>query len=125
MAQPGPKCCTAAARVLAKSRFSRANAIAGKPRRKVLSIPRAYGAACGAFSLAENAKNRRGVAGENGIVSGMAGRYATPLFGLARESKALDPVQSDLNAFKALVAPRPGPTRLGGPPLFFPPGEGK
>jgi F-type H+-transporting ATPase subunit delta len=118
MAQPGPKCCTAAARVLAKSRFSRANAIAGKPRRKVLSIPRAYGAARGAFSLAENAKNRRGVAGENGIVSGMAGRYATALFELARESNALDQVQSDLNAFNALVASSPDLTRLVRSPLF-------
>src|SRR6185312_9190875 len=36
-------CCTARCRVLAKPRFSRANASAGKPREKVPSIPRAYG----------------------------------------------------------------------------------
>jgi len=58
------------------------------------------------------------VAGENGIVSGMAGRYATALFELARESNALDQVQSDLNAFNALVASSPDLTRLVRSPLF-------
>ena len=58
------------------------------------------------------------MAGENGIVSGMAGRYATALFELARESNALDQVQSDLNAFNALVASSPDLTRLVRSPLF-------
>jgi F-type H+-transporting ATPase subunit delta len=31
------------------------------------------------------------VAGEDGIVSGVAGRYATALFELALESKAIEP----------------------------------
>jgi len=44
------------------------------------------------------------VAGEGGIVSGMAGRYATALFELALESKAVDQVPADLKAFDALVA---------------------
>ena len=44
------------------------------------------------------------MAGENGIVSGMAGRYATALFELALETNSVDPVQSDLKAFDALVA---------------------
>ena len=44
------------------------------------------------------------MAGEDGIVSGMAGRYATALFELARESNAIDRVQSDLKFFDAAMA---------------------
>ena len=58
------------------------------------------------------------MAGEGGIVSGMAGRYATALFELALESKAVDQVQSDLNAFDALVASSPDLTRLVRSPVF-------
>jgi F-type H+-transporting ATPase subunit delta len=58
------------------------------------------------------------VAGEGGIVSGMAGRYATALFELALESKAVDQVQSDLKAFDALVASSPDLTRLVRSPVF-------
>ena len=47
------------------------------------------------------------MAGESGIVSGMAGRYATALFELARETSAIDQVQADLKAFDALVAANP------------------
>ena len=43
------------------------------------------------------------VAGEGAIVSGMAGRYATALFELAREQNAIDPVKADLDRFEALV----------------------
>ena len=43
------------------------------------------------------------MAGESGIVSGMAGRYATALFELAREQNAIDPVKADLDRFEALV----------------------
>ena len=58
------------------------------------------------------------MAGEDGIVSGMAGRYATALFELALESKAVEPVQSDLNAFDALVAANPDLSRLVRSPVF-------
>ncbi len=58
------------------------------------------------------------MAGENGIVSGMAGRYATALFELALETKAVDQVQSDLKAFDALVAGNPDLTRLVRSPVF-------
>jgi len=58
------------------------------------------------------------VAGESGIVSGMAGRYATALFELANESKAVDQVQADLNAFAAMVASSPELTRLVRSPVF-------
>jgi F-type H+-transporting ATPase subunit delta len=59
-----------------------------------------------------------GVAGEGGIVSGMARRYATALFELALESNAVDQVQSDLKAFDALVASSPDLTRLVRSPVF-------
>ena len=43
------------------------------------------------------------MAGEEPIVSGMAGRYATALFELALESDAIDLVRSDLDRFDTLV----------------------
>jgi F-type H+-transporting ATPase subunit delta len=58
------------------------------------------------------------MAGEGGIVSGMAGRYATALFELALEQKAVDQVQSDLKSFEALVASSPDLTRLVRSPVF-------
>ena len=58
------------------------------------------------------------MAGENGIVSGMAGRYATALFELALESNAIDQVQADLKAFDGLVAVDPDLTRLVRSPVF-------
>jgi F-type H+-transporting ATPase subunit delta len=58
------------------------------------------------------------VAGEDGIVSGMAGRYATALFELARESNAIDQVQSDLKFFDALIADNPDLMRLVRSPVF-------
>jgi len=58
------------------------------------------------------------VTGENGIVSGMAGRYATALFELALETNSVEQVQSDLKAFDALVASSPDLTRLVRSPVF-------
>jgi F-type H+-transporting ATPase subunit delta len=58
------------------------------------------------------------VAGENGIVSGMAGRYATALFELALETNSVEQVQSDLKAFDGLVAANPDLTRLVRSPVF-------
>ena len=48
----------------------------------------------------------------------MAGRYATALFELALEGKAVDQVQSDLKAFDAMVASSPDLTRLVRSPVF-------
>jgi len=48
----------------------------------------------------------------------MAGRYATALFELALESKAVDQVQSDLKAFDSLVASSQDLTRLVRSPVF-------
>jgi F-type H+-transporting ATPase subunit delta len=58
------------------------------------------------------------VAGEGGLISGMAGRYATALFELALETNALDQVQADLAAFDALVAGSADLTRLVRSPVF-------
>jgi F-type H+-transporting ATPase subunit delta len=58
------------------------------------------------------------VAREDGIVSGMAGRYATALFELALESGAVDQVQADLKSFAALVESSPDLTRLVRSPVF-------
>ena len=67
----------------------------------------------------ETSKKRTlSVAGEDGIVSGMAGRYATALFELALESKAVDQVQSDLKSFATLVASSPDLARLVRSPVF-------
>jgi F-type H+-transporting ATPase subunit delta len=58
------------------------------------------------------------VAGEDHIVSGMAGRYATALFELALEEKAVDAVRQDLEQFDAAVAANPDLARLVRSPVF-------
>ena len=58
------------------------------------------------------------MAGEQPIVSGMAGRYATALFELARETDAIDAVKADLDRFDALVAENPDLNRLVRSPVF-------
>jgi F-type H+-transporting ATPase subunit delta len=63
-------------------------------------------------------KRERGVQGEGSIVSGMAGRYATALFELAREERAIDAVKADLDRFDALLAESPDLARLVRSPVF-------
>ena len=58
------------------------------------------------------------MAAEEHIVSGMAGRYATALFDLAREANAIDAVKSDLDRFDALAAQSADLTRLVRSPVF-------
>jgi len=58
------------------------------------------------------------VAGENGIVSGMAGRYATALFELAVETNSLDQLHADLQAFETMLGASPELTRLVRSPVF-------
>ena len=58
------------------------------------------------------------MAREDGIVSGMAGRYATALFDLALDEKALDAVRADLDRFDALVGESPDLARLVRSPVF-------
>jgi len=58
------------------------------------------------------------VAGEEPLISGMAGRYATALFDLARETNAVDAVKADLDRFDALVAQSADLARLVRSPVF-------
>lgn len=58
------------------------------------------------------------MAGEDPIISGMAGRYAGALFELALEDKAVDAVKADLERFDALVAGSADLTRLVRSPVF-------
>ena len=58
------------------------------------------------------------MAGEDSIISGMAGRYAGALFELALEDKAVDAVKADLEQFDALIAGNPDLARLVRSPVF-------
>ncbi len=58
------------------------------------------------------------MAGEDPIISGMAGRYATALFELALENKAVDKVKKDLEQFDELVENNPNLLRLVRSPVF-------
>jgi F-type H+-transporting ATPase subunit delta len=58
------------------------------------------------------------VASENVSVAGLAGRYATALFELANEAKALDAIASDLSRLKALIDGSADLARLVRSPIF-------
>jgi F-type H+-transporting ATPase subunit delta len=58
------------------------------------------------------------LAAEEPIVSGMAGRYATALFDLASETKAIESVKADLERFDALMTESADLTRLVRSPAF-------
>jgi len=58
------------------------------------------------------------LAGEEHLVSGVAGRYATALFDLARDANTIDAVKADLDRFDALVGESPDLTRLVRSPVF-------
>jgi len=58
------------------------------------------------------------VSGAGSIVAGMAGRYALALFDLADETKALDPVASDLARLTALIRGSADLARLVKSPVF-------
>ncbi len=58
------------------------------------------------------------MAAEDAIVSGMAGRYATALFELVLEEKAIDAIKKDLDQFDALIAGNPDLARLVRSPAF-------
>ena len=55
---------------------------------------------------------------EGPILSGVAARYASALFDLAREQNAVDQVARDLDQFDALVAQSPDLVRLLRNPIF-------
>ena len=58
------------------------------------------------------------MAGEDPIISGMAGRYANALFELAFENKAVDSVRDHLDKFDALIADSSDLSRLVRSPVF-------
>jgi F-type H+-transporting ATPase subunit delta len=58
------------------------------------------------------------VAAEDPSVSGVAGRYATALFELARDEKSVDAVKADLDRFEALLAESADLVRLVRSPVF-------
>jgi F-type H+-transporting ATPase subunit delta len=60
----------------------------------------------------------RDVTGEEPIVSGMAGRYATALFELSLEEHATDAVRADLDRVDALISGSPDLQRLVRSPVF-------
>ena len=65
------------------------------------------------------------VAGEEPIISGMAGRYATALFELALDNNAVDAVKGDLDRFDALIAESADLLRLVRSPVFGVETQGK
>jgi F-type H+-transporting ATPase subunit delta len=65
-----------------------------------------------------NAQRAAILAGEEPIVTGVAGRYATALFDLAAEANAIDAVKADLERFDALIAESADLTRLVRSPVF-------
>jgi F-type H+-transporting ATPase subunit delta len=65
------------------------------------------------------------VKGEGTIVSGMAGRYATALFELAREERAIDAVKAGLDRFDRLLDESPDLMRLVRSPAFSADQQGK
>jgi F-type H+-transporting ATPase subunit delta len=58
------------------------------------------------------------VAAEHPSVSGVAGRYATALFELARDEKSVDAVKADLDSFDALLNDSADLRRLVRSPVF-------
>jgi len=65
------------------------------------------------------------VAGEEPIISGMAGRYATALFELALDNKTVDAVKADLDRFDALIGESADLMRLVRSPVFAADAQGK
>ena len=58
------------------------------------------------------------MAAEDPPVSGVAGRYATALFELARDEKSVDAVKADLDRFDAMLAESADLARLVRSPVF-------
>ena len=66
----------------------------------------------------EYAQRAEILAAEEPILAGVAGRYATALFDLAREANAIEAVKSELDRFDALVAGSPDLMRLVRSPVY-------
>jgi F-type H+-transporting ATPase subunit delta len=68
--------------------------------------------------IVSDAIQRLTLAQEDTIVTGMTGRYASALFDLAQEQRAIDSVAADLRAFDAMVESSPDLQRLVRSPAF-------
>jgi F-type H+-transporting ATPase subunit delta len=112
--------------MLATLRFSRVGGALRCPKIQIPHDPKgltqgpelASRAGCAFVERLPGRRREAHLAGENTIVSGVAGRYATALFDLARESNAIDAVKGDLDRFDALVAESPDLMRLVRSPVF-------
>ena len=65
------------------------------------------------------------MAGDDSIVAGVAGRYATALFDLAKDDGALDAVAQDLNRFDGMLAESKDLERLVRSPVFSADDQGR
>jgi F-type H+-transporting ATPase subunit delta len=72
----------------------------------------------GAPDMARGSTTGEGVAAEATNVTGMAGRYASALFDLAREAGSVDAVEADLGRFEAMMADSADLHRLVRSPAF-------
>ena len=70
------------------------------------------------FPCEFDSKKSASVAAEDTSVSGVSGRYATALFELARDQKAVDEVKADLDKFEALLTESADLNRLVRSPVF-------
>jgi F-type H+-transporting ATPase subunit delta len=70
------------------------------------------------FFLGPSTAEEYFVATDDTSVSGVAGRYATALFELARDQKSVDSVRADLDKFSALLNDSPDLLRLVRSPVF-------
>ncbi len=115
-----PSCCAAVCPVLASPRFQGVSAgfrdvPKTDPGAEFPLIPTVCAADPRRRPACELAKRASPLAAEDPIVSGMAGRYATALFELALEEKAIDAVKKDLEQFDALIGANPDLARLRSP----------
>ena len=116
------RCCTAVPACVSRTRDFRGVRTLLRPRPEIRS-PTLISRACAARSArAPSLRNcpdeHTHVAGDEPIVSGMAGRYATALFELALEEHAIDAVKADLDRFDALIAESADLQRLVRSPVF-------
>jgi F-type H+-transporting ATPase subunit delta len=65
------------------------------------------------------------VAGDDSIVAGVAGRYATALFDLAKDEGALDAIAGDLNRFDEMLSASKDLERLVRSPVFSADDQGR
>lgn len=70
------------------------------------------------FSPRLQPARERSVAGKDTIVSGMAGRYASALFDLAKEANQIDAVSGDLDGLTAMISESEDLRRLIKSPVF-------